>query len=185
MNVTPSEIPDVLIIEPRVFSDDRGSFSETFRVESFAGAGLPSSFVQDNVSVSRRGVVRGLHFQHPHGQHKLVHVVQGEVLDVAVDVRTGSPTRGRWVSTVLSDSNRRQLLIPAGFAHGFAVLSDRAVVVYKCSDYFRPESERAIRWDDDELAIDWPFADPILSPKDRTAPCLRDLPPAHLPAFAV
>ncbi len=183
MNVTATDLPGVLVIEPRVFTDARGSFSETFRAERFAAAGLPFAFAQDNVSVSRRGVIRGLHFQNPHGQCKLVQVVQGEVMDIAVDVRAGSPTRGKWVSTVLSDANHRQLLIPPGFAHGFATLSDQAIVVYKCSECYRPESELCVRWDDDELAIAWPFSDPIVSDKDRAAPRLRDLPVERLPRF--
>ncbi|HEX3867072.1 MAG TPA: dTDP-4-dehydrorhamnose 3,5-epimerase [Gemmatimonadaceae bacterium] len=182
--MTSTEIPDLRVIEPRVFGDGRGSFSESFRVERFAAAGLPSIFVQDNVSVSARGVVRGLHFQHPRGQHKLVHVVFGEVMDVAVDIRRGSATYGRWAATCLSDRNHRQLLVPPGFAHGFAVTSEQAIVVYKCSDYYAPEAEHCIRWDDDELAIAWPVIEPIVSMKDQAAPLLRDLPAEHLPVFS-
>ena len=181
MKVTPTALPGVLLIEPIVIADARGWFGETYRADRYAAAGITDVFVQDNVSVSRRGVVRGLHFQNPHGQAKLVYVVEGEVADVAVDVRTGSPTRGRWVSTLLSSTNHRQLYVPAGFAHGFAVLSDYATVAYKCSEYYAPGCERCIRWDDDELAIDWPAGEPVLSPKDAAASLLRDLPIDQLP----
>ena len=181
MKVTPTALPDVLVIEPVIFADPRGCFGETYRADRYAALGIRETFVQDNISFSHRGVVRGLHYQHPHGQAKLVYVVQGEVLDVAVDVRTDSPTRGRWVSTRLSSANRFQLYIPVGFAHGFAVLSDHAIVAYKGSDYYAPGSERCIRWDDDELGIDWPSDDPVLSSKDASAPLLRDMPPDHLP----
>lgn len=183
MRVAPTSLSGVLLIDPVIVADERGWFAETFRADRYAAAVAEAAFVQDNVSVSVRGVIRGLHFQHPHGQAKLVHVVRGEVLDVAVDVRTGSPRRGRWVSTVLSADNHRQLFIPSGFAHGFAVLSAEAVVVYKCSDYYSPAAERCIRWNDPDLAIEWPVGDPVLSAKDRAAPLLRDLPADTLPSM--
>jgi dTDP-4-dehydrorhamnose 3,5-epimerase len=181
VKVTPTVIPDVLVIEPIVIADQRGCFGETYRADRYAAAGIRDRFVQDNTSFSHRDVIRGLHFQHPHGQAKLVYVVQGEVLDVAVDVRTSSPTRGKWVSTRLSSENRCQLYIPVGFAHGFAVLSSHAIVAYKCSDYYAPGTERCIRWNDDELGIDWPMEDPVLSSKDASAPLLRDVSPDLLP----
>lgn len=169
------------MIEPVVIADARGCFGETYRADRYAAVGIKEQFVQDNISFSHHGVIRGLHFQHPHGQAKLVYVVQGEVIDVAVDVRSGSPTRGQWVSTRLSSANRCQLYIPVGFAHGFAVLSDQAIVAYKCSDYYAPGTERCIRWNDDELGIDWPVDDPVLSSKDMSAPLLRDVPLELLP----
>ena len=181
VKVTPTDLPEVLLVEPAVFADARGCFGETYRADQYAAAGIHDRFVQDNLSVSHRGVLRGLHFQHPRGQAKLVYVVQGEVLDVAVDVRTGSPTRAHWVSTRLSSENRRQLYIPAGFAHGFVVLSESAVVAYKCSDYYAPAAEHCVRWDDPDLAVDWPIRDPVLSSKDASAPLLRDIPPDLLP----
>ena len=169
------------MIEPVVIADARGCFGETYRADRYATVGINEQFVQDNVSFSHRGVIRGLHFQHPHGQAKLVYVVQGEVIDVAVDVRTGSPTRGQWVSTRLSSANRCQLYIPVGFAHGFAVLSEQAIVAYKCSDYYAPGAERCVRWNDDDLGIDWPVDDPVLSSKDASAPLLRDVALDQLP----
>ena len=181
MNVTPSDIPDVVFIEPRVFPDSRGAFRTTFRVDEYAAAGLVHDFKQDNVSVNRRGVLRGLHFQHPNGQAKLVYALRGSVFDVAVDVRSNSPTFGRAVWTTLSDENHRQILIPPGFAHGFYVATDEAVVVYKCSELYAPTSERTIRWNDPALGIPWPGVDPIMSERDVIAPLLRDLPRELLP----
>jgi dTDP-4-dehydrorhamnose 3,5-epimerase len=181
VNVTATAIPGVLLIEPSIIVDQRGCFGETYRADRYAAVGITETFVQDNISTSHRGVIRGLHFQHPYGQAKVVYVVQGDVLDVAVDVRTGSQTRGQWVATRLSSENHRQLYIPVGFAHGFAVLSERAIVAYKCSAYYAPGSERCIRWDDEELDIDWPVGDPVLSSKDASAPLLRDIPPDLLP----
>ena len=175
MNVIRAEIPDIVFIEPRVFPDSRGSFRTSFHVEEFAAAGLLHDFKQDNVSVSRGGVLRGLHFQHPNAQAKLVYAVRGTIFDVAVDVRKTSPTFGRAVWTTLSDENQRQILIPGGFAHGFYVASDEAVVVYKCSEVYAPQSERTIRWDDPALGIPWPGANPIMSERDAAAPLLRDV----------
>lgn len=181
MNVTPTTLPDVLLIEPRIVGDARGYFGETFRADRYEALGASGTFVQDNVSFTTRGVLRGLHFQHPKGQGKLLFAVHGEVFDVAVDVRVGSDTFGRWTSTVLSGANHRQLFIPPGFAHGFVVTSEDAIVVYKCSEYYAPGSERCVRWNDPGLGIDWPVADPILSAKDQSAPLLSEIPQEHLP----
>lgn len=175
MNVIPTELPGVVVIEPRVFGDARGLFFESWSAERYAAAGIGAPFVQDNVSVSPRGVLRGLHYQWPKPQGKLVGVLRGEVFDVVVDVRAGSPTFGRWVSATLTGEQNRQLWIPPGFAHGFQVLSDDALFVYKCTDYYAPECEHAIAWNDPELGIVWPIADPVLSAKDRAAPPLRAL----------
>lgn len=167
-------LPGVKVVERPVFRDARGTFAELWREEDSDAEGLPR-FVQDNVARSRRGVVRGLHFQNPHAQAKLVSVAIGEVFDVAVDVREGSSTFGRWTGMTLSDTNGRQLYIPPGFAHGYQTLSDTSVVVYKCSDFYSPDDERTIRWNDASIAIDWPIRDAILSPRDAEAPLLRDM----------
>lgn len=182
MHVTHCEIPDLLVIEPRVFADERGYFMETWTEAGYGQLGLPR-FVQDNRTRSKHGVIRGLHLQHPFDQAKLVSVCQGEVFDVVVDVRAGSPSFGRWVGTVLSEHNRRQLFIPAGFAHGFCVTSPSALVTYKCSDVYRVDAELGIRYDDPDLAIAWPVARPILSDKDRALPRLRDIDRERLPAY--
>lgn len=181
MNVIRSAIPDVVFIEPRVIPDARGSFRTTFRVDDFAAAGLTTDFKQDNVSVSRGGVLRGLHFQNPNGQAKLVYALRGSIFDVAVDVRTSSPTFGRAVWTTLSAENARQILVPPGFAHGFYVESDEAVVTYKCSELYAPQSEHTIRWNDPALGIPWPAADPIIAARDASAPLLRELSRDALP----
>ena len=172
MIVTPTDtLPDVLIIEPRVFRDDRGFFVETYHAPRYRAAGIDADFVQDNHSRSVRGTLRGLHWQTaPHPQAKLVRVLDGEILDVAVDVRTGSPTFGRWASVTLSADNFRQLFIPAGFAHGFLVVSARADIEYKCTDVYDPAAERGLMWDDPELGIEWPTAAPILSARDQGHP---------------
>jgi dTDP-4-dehydrorhamnose 3,5-epimerase len=175
MNVLHTKLPGVLILEPRVFGDARGFFFESWSQERYAAAGLPPQFVQDNVSLSPRGVLRGLHLQWPHPQGKLVSVLRGEVYDVAVDVRAGSATFGEWVAVRLSDENKRQLWIPPGFAHGFQVLSEDALFSYKCTDYYHPELEATIAWNDPELAIDWPLAAPTLSAKDQAGVPLRQL----------
>lgn len=177
--VIPTDIPDVLILEPNVFGDERGFFFESYNQRDFeAATGLHGiTFVQDNHSRSRRGVLRGLHYQlPPKAQGKLVRVVRGAVFDVAVDIRRGSPTFGRWVGVELSESNHRQLWIPPGFAHGFLVLSDEADFLYKTTDYYSPAHERCIRWDDPTLAIAWPDLGvaPTLSPKDRVGGPLDD-----------
>ncbi len=169
MKFTPTEIPDVVIVEPRVFAEERGFFMETWHAEKFAAGGLDLRFVQDNHSKSRQGVLRGLHYQVRNTQGKLVRAVSGEVFDVAVDLRRSSSHFGRWVGVMLSEENKRQLWVPPGFAHGFYVTSETAEFVYKCTDYYAPEHERSIRWDDAELAIDWPLVGgqaPLLSGKD-------------------
>jgi dTDP-4-dehydrorhamnose 3,5-epimerase len=183
MKVVATELCDVLEIDARAVGDERGWFLEAWHAERYGEAGIPGGFVQDNVSFSRRGVLRGLHFQHPHGQAKLVGVLQGEVWDVAVDVRAGSPSFCRWVGRTLSERNRRQLFIPAGFAHGFVVLSDTALFWYKCSSLYRPEAEGVVRWDDPALGIRWPLERPTVSARDAGAPALADLPPDRLPPF--
>ncbi|MBN9420860.1 MAG: dTDP-4-dehydrorhamnose 3,5-epimerase [Candidatus Accumulibacter sp. 66-26] len=178
MRATPLAIPDVLLIEPKVFGDDRGFFYESFNQRAFAEAtGLDLCFVQDNHSKSARNVLRGLHYQlPPREQGKLVRVVAGEVFDVAVDIRKESPTFGRWVGEVLSAENKRQLWVPPGFAHGFLTLSESAEFLYKTSDYYVPESERGIAWDDPLLAIVWPLVEnPVLSARDAAAPGLREI----------
>lgn len=182
MKVSETSIPGLLIIEPRVFGDDRGFFMETFHAKKYADAGIPGSFVQDNFSRSARGTLRGLHFQEPRAQGKLVQVLAGAVYDVVVDVRRGSPTFGKWEGVELSAQNRRQLWVPPGFAHGFCVLSDFADFHYKCTALYCPETERAIAWNDPDLAIAWPLSGPpLLSPKDAAAPRLKDAPvlPVH------
>jgi dTDP-4-dehydrorhamnose 3,5-epimerase len=175
MHVEPTAIPEVVVATPRVFGDDRGFFLESWNRRAFAAAGLDLDFVQDNHSRSARGVLRGLHYQLPRPQGKLVRVVRGEVFDVAVDLRRGSPTCGRWVGEVLSAGNRRQLWIPEGFAHGFLVLSDEAEFLYKTTEYYHPEHERCVRWDDPDLAIAWPLgaAAPRVSAKDAAGLPLR------------
>ena len=167
MNVTPSAIPDVLVIEPRVFSDERGFFFESWNERTFAAGGLDATFVQDNHSRSVRNVLRGLHYQIEHAQGKLVRVCAGEVFDVAVDIRRSSPTFRRWVGMRLSAQNRRMLWIPPGFAHGFLVLSDAAEFLYKTTDYWYSEHERTLLWNDPALGVEWPIdRAPILAPKD-------------------
>ncbi|MDD8026166.1 MAG: dTDP-4-dehydrorhamnose 3,5-epimerase [Acidobacteriota bacterium] len=168
-------LPEVKIIAPRVFTDDRGFFLESFSEDIYREAGIPGPFVQDNHSRSRRGVLRGLHFQSPHPQGKLVYVVRGVVWDVAVDIRPGSPTFGRWVGLELSDASPRQIFIPAGFAHGFCVLSESVDFVYKCTAYYSPADEHTLLWSDPDLAIDWKATDPIVSDKDRRGVRLRDI----------
>lgn len=164
-----------MLLEPKLFGDDRGFFMETFRQSDFDSLG--ANFVQDNYSGSSQGVLRGLHYQIKRPQGKLVRVIRGEVFDVAVDLRQSSATFGQWVGVILSEENKLSMWVPPGFAHGFYVLSERAEFVYKCTDYYAPEFERAIRWDDPDLAIDWPLINgsaPILSGKDQTAPTFAD-----------
>ncbi len=184
MKTIKTDIPGVLLIEPKVFGDDRGWFVETWQQERYAEHGMPGSFVQDNQAFSQRGVLRGLHLQHPHGQGKLVQVISGEVFDVAVDVRRGSPYFGRWVGANLSGENKHQFYVPEGFAHGYCVLSEEALFSYKCTDNYHPETQFSIRWNDPDLGIEWPLTEnPILSDKDRDAPYLRDLPEDMLPPY--
>lgn len=175
MEIVRTGIEGVLLIEPKVFGDHRGFFLETFQEERYREAGIAQRFVQDNHSRSRRGILRGLHFQRSHPQGKLVSALRGRVFDVAVDIRPESPTFGKWHAAVLDDENHHQLWIPPGLAHGFCVLSDVADFVYKCTDYYHPEDEGAVRWDDPDIGIDWPVAEPILSDKDSKAPRLREI----------
>ena len=167
MKVGTTELPGVVRIEPRVCGDSRGVFFESWSDGRYGEAGLPTVFVQDNVSDSARGTLRGLHLQHPNGQGKLVQVLAGEIFDVAVDVRIGSPNFGQWAGVTLSKANRHQLYIPAGFAHGFCVASDTATVVYKCTEYYRVEHELTLAWNDPEIGVGWPIDEPVLSEKDR------------------
>jgi dTDP-4-dehydrorhamnose 3,5-epimerase len=182
MKITPTELPEVLIIDPRVHGDSRGFFYESFQASRYAEAGIRGTFVQDNLSRSVGGTLRGLHFQEPKAQGKLIQVLRGVVWDVAVDVRKGSPRFGRWVALELSESTSRQLWIPPGFAHGFCVLSESADFFYKCTEIYAPESERAIAWNDPALGIPWPLTEPLLSAKDRGAPRLADAP--VLPSYS-
>lgn len=184
MLVTKTDIPGVLLIEPKVFGDERGFFLETFSVSRYAEAGIPGPFVQDNLARSARGVLRGLHLQNPHSQGKLVSVLEGEVLDVAVDVRVGSPAFGKSVAYVLSGQNKRQLWIPPGLAHGYAVISESALFFYKCTDLYHPEHELGVRWDDPALGIDWPLKSPTLSGKDKAYPVLAEIDRAKLPIWS-
>lgn len=184
MKVVETEIPGVLLVEPQVFGDERGWFMESWQQARYAEHGIPGPFVQDNQAYSCRGVLRGLHLQHPHGQGKLVQVIEGEVFDVAVDVRRGSPHFGHWVGSVLSAENRRQFYIPEGFAHGYCVLSEAALFSYKCTDLYHPETQFSIRWDDPALGIEWPLeGEPILADKDRDAPRLCEIALERLPPF--
>ncbi len=184
MKVIETTLPGVLIIEPRVFGDERGYFMETYRASAYAELGIPQPMVQDNQSFSRKGVLRGLHIQHPRAQGKLVQVLVGEVFDVAVDIRRGSPHFGRWAGVSLSAENKRQFWVPPGFAHGFLVTGESALFVYKNSDYYSPETEFSVRWDDPGIAIEWPLdGAPELSEKDTNALCLKDLPLDRLPGF--
>jgi len=178
-----ADIADVLVIDPRVFGDERGFFLETWSLHRYAQAGISGDFVQDNLSRSARGVLRGLHLQHPSGQGKLVYVIEGEVFDAAVDVRLGSPTFGRWVGFTLSGKNKRQVYIPPGFAHGFCVTSEFAIFAYKVTEVYRPETEVGILWNDAAIGVAWPVSDPVLSDKDRAYPHLADLPQARLPRY--
>jgi len=171
----PTPLAGVVRVEPKVFEDPRGFFMETYRADRFKEAGIDLPFVQDNHSRSLKGTLRGLHYQVGRPQGKLLRVVSGEVFDVAVDLRKGSPTFARWHAERLSSDNRLQLYIPPGFAHGFCVLSDMAEIVYKCTDVYAPGGERAIRWDDPELAIDWPVKEPLLSAKDAAAATLAEM----------
>lgn len=183
MRVEPTALPGVLLITPDVYGDGRGCFFETWNRQRYAAAGLDAQFVQDNVSLSRRGILRGLHFQNPQGQGKLVQALQGEVFDVAVDIRRGSPTYGRWYGCTLSDQNRLQLYIPAGFAHGFCVTSEAALFAYKCTDFYNPQAEYSLKWDDPAIGIDWPVREPELSGKDAAGWLLADFPAANLPSY--
>jgi dTDP-4-dehydrorhamnose 3,5-epimerase len=184
VKVLETRLPGLLVIEPVVFQDARGDFAESWHRERYSEIGLTAEFVQDNVVRSVRNVLRGLHYQYPHPQAKLVFAAVGEVFDVAVDLRLGSPTFGEWHGQVLSERNHRQMYIPEGFAHGYAVLSDVSVVTYKCTDYYDAAAESAILWNDPELAIEWPVQDPVLSQKDRNALPLQRVPLDRLSEYA-
>ncbi|MBD3615494.1 MAG: dTDP-4-dehydrorhamnose 3,5-epimerase [Gracilimonas sp.] len=175
MKISETRIPAVKIIEPQVFEDDRGYFFEAYRKEMLSNAGIEEEFVQDNVSKSYKNAVRGLHYQIENPQAKLVQCVKGAILDVAVDLRQNSPSFGNYVAIKLSDVSKRMLYIPQGFAHGFSVLSDEAIVTYKCSDYYNAEGERGIRWDDPLIRINWDVHRPILSEKDRKLPLFSSI----------
>ncbi len=180
MKVTKTELPGVLVVEPRVFPEGRGWFLESWHAARYAEHGVPPTFVQDNVSYSVPGVLRGLHFQHPTDQGKLVSVLDGEIYDVLVDVRPDSPTFRRWVGVALSSENHRQVWVPAGYAHGF-VARKASVVIYKVTAPYDPATARIVAWNDPDLAIDWGTREPMLSPKDASAPRLRDIPVEQLP----
>jgi dTDP-4-dehydrorhamnose 3,5-epimerase len=184
MKIIETTLPGVVVVEPVVHGDARGFFYESFHAGKFAQAGLDLSFVQTNVSRSARGVLRGLHYQWPRPQGKLVSVLDGEVYDVAVDIRVGSPTFGRWAAAVLSAANKRHFWIPEGFAHGFAVLSEHATFLYQCTALYDAAADAAIRWNDGDVAVDWPIAAPSLSDKDAKAPFLADVPRERLPTYA-
>jgi len=175
MQLTQTYIPDVLLIKPDVYRDDRGFFLETYREEHLKAKDIDVHFVQDNLSQSHKNTVRGLHYQIEQQQDKLLMVMQGKILDVAVDLRRNSATFGQHVAVELSDDNKHQMFIPKGFAHGFAVLSEKALVYYKCSDYYYPEGERGLYWDDPDLDIDWKVEDPIVSEKDQQQPLLNEI----------
>jgi dTDP-4-dehydrorhamnose 3,5-epimerase len=180
---TATTLPGVVLIETPLYRDARGHFLEVWRADRYAEAGVPGPFVQDNLSWSTRGVLRGLHFQHPGAQGKLVGPLAGAIYDVVVDVRAGSLTFGRWEGFVLDAAQGRQVYVPEGFAHGFAVTSETALVLYKCTALYRPGAEGSVRWDDPDLGIAWPVADPVLSDKDRAAPRLAEIPAERLPRW--
>jgi dTDP-4-dehydrorhamnose 3,5-epimerase len=183
MKVTELDLPGVLFIEPKLFGDARGYFLETYQERRYAEYGVPTRFVQDNLSFSGKGILRGLHYQLKQPQGKLVMVLQGEVFDVVADIRRGSPTFGRAVGIALSASGHHQLYVPPGYAHGFAVLSDSVHFHYKCTDYYHPGDEYGIFWNDPDLGLRWPVTEPILSDRDANFPRLKDMPPEHLPLF--
>ncbi len=183
MKVISTSLKGVLLIEPSVFEDKRGFFMESYQQKKYMDSGIESNFIQDNLSCSVRGTLRGLHYQLPHAQAKLVQVIKGEIFDVTVDIRSGSPTFAKWAGVHLSGENRRQLYIPEGFAHGFCVLSETAIFTYKCSDFYSPDSERGILWSDPDIGVDWPVENPVLSDKDSKYVFLKDLPSQHLPVY--
>jgi len=183
MRVEATDLPGVLIVQPDRFGDSRGFLMETYHRARYAEHGIGADFVQTNASLSSRGVLRGLHFQSPRAQGKLVSVLQGEIFDVAVDIRLGSPTFGKWLGVLLSEGNRKQIYIPPGFAHGFCVIADRSLVAYGCTDYYVREAEWALSWSDPAIGIAWPFAEPILSDRDARAPTLSQFDQARLPKF--
>lgn len=181
MQVTAARLPEVLLIRPQVYHDRRGHFLEIYQRDRYAAAGIVDGFVQDNVSFSNKGVLRGLHYQLGNPQDKLVVVLQGRIFDVAVDIRRNSPTFGQWISAELCSEDYTQIYIPRGFAHGFCVLSESATVLYKCTDFYAPSQERGILWNCPALGIRWPILEPIVSDKDLTLPSLESIPPGELP----
>jgi len=183
MKVISTSLKEVLLIEPSVFEDKRGFFMETYQQKKYMDSGIESNFIQDNLSFSVRGTLRGLHYQFPHAQAKLVQVIKGEIFDVTVDIRRNSPTFAKWTGVHLSGKNRRQLYVPEGFAHGFCVLSETATFAYKCSDFYSPDSERGILWSDPDIGVDWPVENPVLSGKDRNYDYLKDVPTEYLPTY--
>lgn len=184
MKVTPSKLPEVLILEPKVFGDHRGFFLETYRQEAFSDLGINLPFVQDNHSRSSRGTLRGLHYQLEQPQGKLVRVALGSVFDVAVDVRVGSPNFGKWFGTILDDKDMKMLYVPPGFAHGFLVLTDVADFIYKCTDYYHPESEQGILWNDPDIGVEWPGNEILLSNKDSESILLKNQSVEKLPFYS-
>ena len=184
MKIVETPLPGVIQIEPDVFGDERGFFIETYSEKRYRDAGIKESFVQDNHSRSRQGVIRGLHYQLNHPQGKLVRVVRGSVFDVAVDIRKGSPTFGKAAWTILSDQNHYQFYVPPGFAHGFCVISEFCDFEYKCTDFYAPDDEGTVLWNDPGLEIPWPVANPQLSDKDTKALCLKDIREDHLPVYS-
>jgi dTDP-4-dehydrorhamnose 3,5-epimerase len=183
MKFTHLELPGVVLVEPTLFPDERGFFLETFHERKYREGGIAASFVQDNQSRSVQGTLRGLHSQRQHPQGKLVRAIEGEIFDVAVDVRRGSPTFARWVGVRLSAENFHQLYVPPGFVHGFCVLSEFAQVEYKCTDFYAPNDEQSVIWNDPDIGIEWPVAEPVISPKDRVAPRLAEI-LQQLPSYA-
>jgi dTDP-4-dehydrorhamnose 3,5-epimerase len=181
VKVIETKLPGVLLIEPRTFDDARGFFMETWQQEKYKEIGIREEFVQDNISFSTRGVLRGLHYQKPNTQGKLVSVILGEVFDVAVDIRVASPTFGKWVGVNLSGENHRQLWVPPGFAHGFCVLSDQVYFTYKCTDVYTPSAEGGVMWNDPDIGIEWPLQDVVLSEKDQVFPRLKNISVERLP----
>ena len=180
---TKISLPGVVVIEPDVFQDDRGFFLETYHQKKYAEGEITKSFVQDNLSHSTKNVLRGLHYQLQNPQGKLLCVITGEIFDVAVDIRRGSETFGKWEGVYLSSDNNRQMFIPEGFAHGFCVLSETADVLYKCTDFYNPDDEYGILWSDPEIGIEWPVKEPILSPKDSQYPQLKEITDSFLPSY--
>lgn len=184
MKVIETKLSGVIIIEPKVFGDSRGFFQETWLKSRYEAIGIKEEFVQDNLSYSTRGVLRGIHYQYPHAQGKLVSVVRGDVFDVAVDIRVGSPTFGEWQGVLLSGENHRQLWVPPGVAHGFCVVSDIVYFTYKCTDVYTPTAEGGVLWNDPDIGIKWPLEDVELSEKDKVYPRLRDISATRLPKFS-
>lgn len=183
MKIRETRIQGLLILEPDVFEDARGFFMEIHHQKKYEEAGIDRAFVQDNLSCSVQDTLRGLHYQYPYAQAKLVQAISGEIFDVAVDIRRGSPTFGKWEAILLSEKNRWQVFVPEGFAHGFCVMSGAARVLYKCTDLYAPQAEHGIQWSDPDLAIDWPVQKPLLSPKDSRYPNLKQIPVANLPSY--